>query len=354
MDIESYFQQPVFGLDRSLKNPEFNTFLNNLNGHHYDCCAEYRAIVDGLQYPVHASEIQSQLYLPVNIFKTLDLVSVPEEDVFKVMTSSGTSGGPRSKIYVDKGTARNQTKVLTKITNDFIGKKRLPMLVIDAEKTVIDRHHFTARTAAIKGFSMFGKKIEYALNEDMSLNFERIDKFFQQYGDEPLLIFGFTSLVYEDFVQALKVVGKRYSITQGIVVHGGGWKKLQDRAVDNITFKAAINSILGISRVHNYYGMIEQTGSIFFECERGYFHCSIFSHMITRRADFSLCDVGERGLIQLFSLLPGSYPGHSLLTEDIGSTMGEDDCSCGRHGVYFSVHGRAANAEIRGCSDSRR
>ena len=42
-----------------------------------------------------------------------------------------------------------------------------------------------------------------------------------------------------------------------------------------------------------------------------------------------------KGLIQLFSLLPKSYPGHSLLTEDEGVLLGEDDCKCGRHGKYF-------------------
>jgi hypothetical protein len=32
--------------------------------------------------------------------------------------------------------------------------------------------------------------------------------------------------------------------------------------------------------------------------------------------------------------------------------MGEDDCSCGRLGKYFQVHGRLAKAEVRGCSDT--
>ena len=57
-------------------------------------------------------------------------------------------------------------------------------------------------------------------------------------------------------------------------------------------------------------------------------------------------------MIQLLSLLPTSYPGHSILTEDIGSIYGEDDCSCGRKGKYFKIYGRLKNAELRGCSDT--
>ena len=61
----------------------------------------------------------------------------------------------------------------------------------------------------------------------------------------------------------------------------------------------------------------------------------------------------EEGLIQVLSLLPRSYPGHSLLTEDLGTIHGEDDCPCGRSGKRFSVSGRLKDVEIRGCSDTR-
>ncbi|MBR5626924.1 MAG: hypothetical protein IKW74_04810, partial [Thermoguttaceae bacterium] len=96
-----------------------------------------------------------------------------------------------------------------------------------------------------------------------------------------------------------------------------------------------------------------QTGSIFVECEYGRIHASCFSDVIIRRpSDFSVADIGERGLVQLVSLLPTSYPGHSILTEDEGEITGIDDCPCGRLGKTFKIHGRIKNAEVRGCSDT--
>ena len=59
----------------------------------------------------------------------------------------------------------------------------------------------------------------------------------------------------------------------------------------------------------------------------------------------------KKGLIQLVSLLPRSYPGHSILTEDLGTVFGEDDCKCGKPGKYFKIWGRLPKSEIRGCSD---
>ena len=71
-----------------------------------------------------------------------------------------------------------------------------------------------------------------------------------------------------------------------------------------------------------------------------------------RASDFSLCETGEEGILQVQSILPESYPGHSLLTEDRGVLLGEDGCPCGRRGKYFAVLGRLRAAELRGCSDT--
>ena len=99
--------------------------------------------------------------------------------------------------------------------------------------------------------------------------------------------------------------------------------------------------------------MVEQTGCVYMQCEYGHLHASVFSDVIMRRSkDFSVCDIGEQGIIQVVSMLPESYPGHSLLTEDEGTILGVDDCPCGRKGKYFKIKGRLKNAEIRGCSDT--
>jgi len=136
------------------------------------------------------------------------------------------------------------------------------------------------------------------------------------------------------------------------LIHGGGWKKLSSEAIDNIKFRESIYNVCGVKNVINYYGMIEQTGSIFIECPEGYLHCSIFSDIIIRRNDFSICDFNEIGLVQLISLLPTSYPGHNIISDDIGEIIGVDNCNCNLKGKYFLIHGRADRAEIRGCSDT--
>ena len=96
--------------------------------------------------------------------------------------------------------------------------------------------------------------------------------------------------------------------------------------------------------------MIEQTGSIFLSVKR-IFPSLYFSEVIIRNKNLDSCEVGEQGLIQVLSLLPLSYPGHNLLTEDLGTIHGLDGCACGRRGKYFLVEGRVEGTELRGCSD---
>ena len=137
------------------------------------------------------------------------------------------------------------------------------------------------------------------------------------------------------------------------MIHGGGWKKLQDQAVDSAAFRNDFRNLCGLNSIHDYYGMVEQTGSIYIECEEGFFHAPEYADIFIRsHNDFSELPVGERGVIQTLSILPLSYPGISLLTEDEGVLCGIDDCSCGRKGKYFKILGRLPKAELRGCSDT--
>lgn len=92
---------------------------------------------------------------------------------------------------------------------------------------------------------------------------------------------------------------------------------------------------------------------IYMECEHNHLHVSSYSEVVMRNpVDFSVCEIGEKEIIQVLSMLPESYPEHSILTEDEWVIIGEDDCKCGRKGKYFKVLGRIENAQIRGCSDT--
>ena len=353
-DFEIDFRADPYSMAAGEKDRVLTERLSFLTEYHRARCPEYGRILAALGYAPERVRHYSELpFLPVGIFKKLRLNSLAEGESFKSVTSSGTTGQATSQIILDGETRTLQQLALAAIGGSFLGKHRLPMLVIDCEATVKKRDHFSARTSGILGFSLFGRDRTFALREDMTLDFDVVEAFLEKYGRGDFLIFGFTFMVWQNLYRTLEKTGRRLDMSGGILIHGGGWKKLQSEAVSREEYARRLRETCGISRVYDYYGMAEQTGSIFMECERGHLHASDFSAVLMRRPeDFSVCDAGEKGLIQVMSILPRSYPGHSILTEDEGVLLGVDDCPCGRKGAYFSVLGRVKNAELRGCSDT--
>lgn len=351
--LERLFEADCFALPRAEKQALLGDELARLTKFHRAACPPYDAILRSYG-PGTPPGGEGAPFLPVSMFKLHDLASIAPENVFKTMTSSGTTGQRPSRIVLDAETARLQTRALARIMTAFIGAKRLPMLIIDNPATVKDRRSFSARGAGILGMMTFGRDHHYALkDEDMSIDWDTIDAFAEKYDGQPIFAFGFTFMVWRHLLQALESAGRTLPFKDAILIHSGGWKKLEAEKVSNDQFKQVANARAGFGRVHNFYGMVEQTGSIFVECEAGHLHAPIFADVIFRRAlDWSECAVGEPGIIQVVSALPRSYPGHSLLTEDVGELLGEDDCPCGRKGRYFRIFGRIPKAEVRGCSDT--
>lgn len=354
IDYSALLEIEPYSLSKLEKEKLLTECLAELTKHHYCNCASYKKIMDAKQFNVNAIKSYYDIpFLPVRLFKEYDLKSIGQGDVQKTMTSSGTTGQQVSKIYLDKETSALQTKTLTKIVSSYIGKKRLPMIILDTSALLKNRAMFSARGAGILGFSIFARDKFYALDENMQLDIEGMKEFLQKHEGEEIFLFGFTFMIWQHFYQELLHTGYKPDLSRGTMIHGGGWKKLVLEAVSPEQFKQALRDVCGIERVFDYYGMVEQTGTIYMECECGHLHTPVFSDVIVRRAkDFSVADIGEEGLIEVVSILPKSYPGHVLLTEDSGVILGEDDCLCGRKGKYFKVNGRIKNAEIRGCSDT--
>jgi hypothetical protein len=325
--------------------------LVKLTNHHKNNCLDYRSIIDSLNFPNSPSKIADIPYLPARLFKLLNLKSVPDGQVHKILNSSGTSNQGKTNIFLDKKNSFNQIRALSSIIGERIGKEKRPLLILDS-KSEIDLSLISARKAGISGISFFGMDIQYALDSNMKLDLSVIQNFIKKHSNEEILLYGFTFIIWEFILNPLLNLDKIFDFSNGTLIHGGGWKK-----VENLTgrdeFNNLVTSKLKLTRNFNYYGMIEQTGSIFLECQSGYFHTNSYATVLTRRAyDFSVADVGEEGIIQVLSVLPSSYPGHSILTEDVGTIYGQDNCACGQSGLYFVVRGRLKNSEIRGCSDT--
>ena len=214
--------------------------------------------------------------IPITAFKKYDLLSIKNSKIFKTLRSSGTSGKSTSKIFLDSENSKNQTWVLSKIMEYIFGKKRLPMLIIEKEPNykILNRSDFNARIAAINGFSIFSNKRYFVFDQNYKINDYKLLKFLKENFKKKFIIFGFTDQIYKFFFK--NNLNKQYIkyFKNGILLHGGGdWTKLESKKIDNSKFKKYIKLNFKIKNIYNYYGLIEQTGSIFIECPE----CSAFN-----------------------------------------------------------------------------
>ena len=336
-----------------------NSFLNiikDLTYLHFEKCNPYKSILKKLYKFDPNNFLIENLndipFIPVNIFKNKVLRSIDEKDIYKVLESSGTTGQKTSKIYLDRFNARVQSIALSKIFTDFTSLKRPDILIIDNPDLLKSPNKFSARLAGIVGFRSLCRKSFFALNNDMSINFEEIRNCLNN-SEGKILVYGFTFIIWlhflsESFPKELKELFSK----KAILLHGGGWKKLETIKISQENFKEKIFEKTGIKQAINYYGMVEQTGSIFMECESGYLHSNPLCEIVPRSLnDINKVSDDNFGIGHVFSSLPTSYPGHSLLTEDL-IKLNNTQCTCGRKGTSFRVLGRIKTAEKRGCSDT--
>lgn len=352
--VENFFAYEPFSKDKEWKKNDFREAMVSLTKHHMDKCKLYQDILVASGFTIDTNtSIEDIPFIPAGLFKSLNLSSVPTSEIKRTLTSSGTSRNVVSMVNLDSKTSILQMRVLATIISDLLGSERLPMLIIDTEHPYTGQGNMSTRLAAIQGFSIFGKERTYILDEKMMIDRKKLDSFIENINGRPFFIFGFTYIIWEYLIKVLENSKSKIDLSNGIVLHGGGWKKLIEQKVSDKEFKQKLNQLTGVQKVHNYYGMVEQTGSIYIQCEFGHLHCSIYSDVIIRDPiDFSECEFGREGIIQTMSVLPWSYPGHNILTEDKGVLLGEDDCKCGRKGKYFKVIGRLENAELKGCGDT--
>ncbi|WP_336213019.1 LuxE/PaaK family acyltransferase [Nonomuraea sp. LPB2021202275-12-8] len=335
----------VFTLSAAEREAALLPELAALTERHRHACPPYRRILGAIGSAPPYTRVSDLPWLPVRLFKTHELRSVPDEQVFRVLTSSGTTGHEPSRIYLDREAAATQPRMLAATLRAVLGEQRLPMLIVDS-RTVVRDPTLSARGAGVLGMMNFGRDHTFALDEHGALDAEAVKGFLARYGDEPYLIFAFTYMAWLH----LRELGM--DLSQGVLIHSGGWKKLAEQSVDNAEYRRRLGEECGLSRIHNFYGMVEQIGTVFLEGpDGGGLYCPDFADVVIRDPDtWQEAPPGVPGLIEVVSTLPTSYPGHVLLTEDLGVVHGVDDGIW--PGKRFSVLGRLPRAEARGCSDT--
>jgi phenylacetate-coenzyme A ligase PaaK-like adenylate-forming protein len=358
--IESQLTAPLYGLDRKERHDSLLALLKKELAYACDQNPRFRNYVE--HWPVHfrtADTIADLPYLPVGVFKsTPPLALVGANEVKRTLTSSATTGQVPSRVALDGETSKRMTKGVTTIIKDFIGPARRPYLVIDTPENLNTQGELGARGAAIQGLGSFATEVVCCLRRDpegnTSLDLEKLLDCAAKWRETEVLAYGFTYVIWTQLVQPLQRQGIALDIPNVRVLHSGGWKRLQREAVTGEIFREGVVSVFGCSpdRVIDFYGMVENVGVVYPDCEYGNKHAPAFGEVVVRNPlTLEPTAAGQQGLVQVCSVLPTSFPGFLVLTDDMAEIIDYEECPCGRRGTSFRFVGRVPKAEVRGCGN---
>jgi hypothetical protein len=306
-----------------------------------------------------ASRVADLPFLPVGILKADPPLSLVDRvEIKRTLTSSATTSQQPSRVVLDSPTSRRMTKGVVSIVRDFIGPARRPYLIVDSKDLMGSANALGARGAAIQGLQPFASEVTYCLclndQGDLELDRNRLQEFAKDHQDSELLVYGFTYILWNHLVKPLMADGICLNLAKARILHSGGWKRLQDQAVEKAFFNDQLARTFGCTpdRIIDFYGMVETVGVIYPDCSEGNKHAPLFGDVIVRDPlTLEPVEAGEHGIVQVCSVLPTSFPGHLLLTEDRAEVIAYDGCSCGRRGISFRFAGRIPKTELRGCGN---
>ncbi len=358
--VDALLTAPTFALEPAEHHTRLLQVLQVELAHAAECHAGLRRYLEAWPLDYRAARNIADLpYLPVGTFKANPpLMLVGAESIIRTLTSSATTGQTPSRVPLDTSTSRRMVKGVAAISSDFISARRRPYLVIDTPETLAGTGELGARAAAIQGLRAFATELVCCL-EDGGGGAPRIDEkrlldFAARWRSQEVLAYGFTYVIWQHLVAPLRQRGLSLDLPNIHVLHSGGWKRLLDQAVSREAFAQGVAQVFGCSagRVIDFYGMVENVGVIYPDCEYGHKHVPAFAAVIVRDPlTLRPVEEGQQGLVQVCSALPSSFPGFLVLTDDLAEVISYDGCPCGRRGISFRFVKRVPRAEIRGCGN---
>lgn len=360
--VDQLLTMSPYGPDTEEKESLFCSALGEAIRKHAEGNVLYAAFLRRKGFDFHAPLTPEKLvdvpFLPVQVFKALgaQLRVVPEDQIRMALSSSATSGQP-STVLVDQITARRQARCMGKVLSDVIGTSRRPFLILDTDPAAL-RLTQNARSVAVRAYLTFASRATYLMEENsagLSLREDLFSKTVAELNpDIPVVLFGFTYILYDSLIRLALNQGLHFPLPQGsILLHIGGWKKLEAEKISRDLFIEHASNIFDVHPTHvvDVYGFTEQMGLNYPDCPCGWKHTPVASRVIVRHpVNHEPLPPGENGVLEFLTPLPHSYPGAAVLTDDIG-VINPAPCPFHRGGTRFQVLGRMQKAEARGCGD---
>lgn len=331
---------------------------------HTDLSPFYRRLIEQHSFDVKTlSSIEDCARIPfvlASFFKAHEIVSVPREQIFLHLTSSGTTG-QKSQVFFDEWSIRSAQRMVDFIFREYgwiTPEKKANYLLYsyetepDSKLGTAYTDNFLCKYAPVNsGFYALRLTGKGTHEFDVFGCIEALRRYEKE--GLPVRIFGFPAFFYFTLqrMQDLGLPPLKLS-PESLVFLGGGWKGHVDKAIDKRSFYAQVEAQLGIpdSRLRDGFGSVEHCIP-YVECEAHQFHVPVWSRVYIRDVKtLEPLPNGKKGFLHFVSPYITSMPAQSVLMGDLASLHDGNSCSCDLKTPYFTVHGRAGTSINKSCA----
>tara|TARA_B100000989_G_C19525226_1_gene466461 strand:+ start:904 stop:2019 length:1116 start_codon:yes stop_codon:yes gene_type:complete len=357
--IINFLKEDPYEISFDYKKKEFLEILKLQIHYHKKNCLNYRIWYENNKFknPDNINNIDEIPYVPSSIFKKINLSS--SKKLNRIISSSGSSG-EKSTINIDKKTSLFQRTSLLKILSNNLNNERKIFFIVDVEPLIkTNELNVSARMAGMSGYLMASNEKNYLLkfdkNKKLVIDYKQLSKLIKINKKNSVVIIGYTYMIWMYLIKAYEFNYPKLKLNKNTkFIHFGGWKKLEEKKISKSKFLLKINKNFNIKKenILDIYGFSEQLGTVY--VSKGSSGCRVpsYAHVLVRDTKtLQVINDGKPGFLQFLSILPLSYPGFSILNDDIGyisrkSIVGQIEK------IEFKVKSRLANLEPRGCGDT--
>lgn len=300
-------------------------------------------------------------FVSVSALKERDLATIKPSEIVLELKSSGTTG-QRSRIQLDADSHLRVRRMAWKVfsglgltdlerPHDYICFTYDPAVAKDLGTAWTDKllAGFTRQGELCWTFKWDKAKKDFYFDLDGAV--DALARF-EEKGSLVRLV-GFPAFALKLTEEFKKRRGRypRLNPASGVIT-GGGWKTLQDEAIDKKEYRKILADSLGIpvANVRDLFGMVEH-GVPYVDCRLGNFHIPNYGRVIARDpGSLEPLPFGRTGLLQFMAPYLTSYPSLSLLSSDAGAVL--EGCRCGLPGRVLVIKGRAGVKKPKGCAIS--
>lgn len=297
-------------------------------------------------------------HLWAHFFKRHEILSIPKEEVYLHLTSSGTSG-QKSQVFFDEWSitsAQNMVDIIFEKNGWVTPNEKTNYLLFSYETEKSSKlgtaytDNFLCKYAPINEvFTALKLTGDGGHEFDSFGTIEALKKFSEK--KYPVRFFGFPAFLYFTLLRMRKLGIPPLKLHEkSLVFLGGGWKGHADQQIGKKELYTLIEEMLGIPdhQLRDGFGSVEHCVP-YIECLKHEFHIPVWSRVFIRDLQ-TLKPVknGEKGFLHFVSPYITSMPAHSIIMGDVASL--HTNCSCGLPTPFFRIHGRAGQSKNKSCA----